>query len=64
MLNIISQIFPNVNFLLHGSDPLDFDNNKIMFDAVHKFIEYTDQLRLYFSIEFGNDKKCCINYFT
>ena len=47
MLNEISHITNNfnVNILLHGSDTLDFDNNRLIFDSVHKFIENTNRLK-------------------
>ena len=47
MLDEISQILNNLNvkILLHGSDTLDFDGNKLIFDAVHKFIENTTRLK-------------------
>ena len=34
----------NVNVLLYGSDDVDIDTNKKIFDAVHSFIESTGRL--------------------
>jgi hypothetical protein len=46
MLREISQLINNitVNVLLHGSDTLDLDQNKKLFDAVHNFISTTKRL--------------------
>jgi hypothetical protein len=46
MLQDILPITDNVNvdILLHGSDAFDIDQNRLIFKAVHKFIETTKRL--------------------